>query len=122
MGGAALFCAPLEAVAQPAGEEEILTQLRAAVGALREEMYRPGPQVDGWNVGGGDPDAELIAAGADRHYFLLTAEDGDKSVVILTDRAIADFAPDAWRMVDSYGAARDAVARRSSNFACQPRM
>jgi hypothetical protein len=117
LSGAALLAAPLPAAAQPASEdEEMVTQLRAAVGALREEIFRPGPPVEDWNVGGADPDAELTAAGADRHYFLLTAQDGDKSVVILTDRPIADFAPAAWRMVDSYGAAREAVARPFVQF------
>ena len=33
-------------------------------------MLRPGERVEGWDRGGADPDAELRALGADRHYFL----------------------------------------------------
>lgn len=102
--------------AEAAGEQELLVELRAAVAALREEMLRPGPPIEGWNVGGADPDSELRAAGADRHAFLLEADDGSRSVVFLTDRRIADFAPAAWRVVDSYGSASEAVARPFLQF------
>ncbi|HWH22680.1 MAG TPA: hypothetical protein VNT25_05235 [Allosphingosinicella sp.] len=117
----ALVAAPLSAKpttepAQPPAEADALTQIRATVEAMREEMFRPGPIIPGWNVGGGDPDSEIIAAGAERHYGLLEAEDGDKSVVILTDRRIADFAPSSWRIVDSYGSAVDAVDRPFVQF------
>jgi hypothetical protein len=101
---------------EAAETEDIVEQLRAAVAALREEVFRPGPPIPGWNVGGGDPDAELAAAGADRHYLLLSSDDGEKSVVILTPRPIADFAPASWRVVDSYGSAADAVERPFVQF------
>ena len=97
--------------AEPVAEEDMLAQLRAAVAAMREEIYRPGPAIPGWNVGGADPDSELIAAGADRHYFLLRAAGEPPAVIILTDRRIADFVPAEWRLVDSYGSALDAVER-----------
>lgn len=102
--------------AEPVSEEEAVAQLRAAVEGMRAELLRPGPLVPGWNVGGADPDSELIAAGADRHYFLLTEGDGEKSVVILTPRRIADFAPASWRVVDSYGSSVDAVERPFVQF------
>jgi len=97
--------------AAPESEEAALSELRAAVAAMREEMFRPGPPIPGWNVGGADPDSELTAAGADRHYFLMRAGGEPPSVTILTDRGIADFAPPEWRVVDSYGSATDAVDR-----------
>lgn len=106
---------PTTEAAEPS-DDEILAQLQAAVAGLREELYRPGPPIPGWNVGGADPDSELIAAGADRHFFLLRTDDGETSVVILSDRRLADFAPGAWRVVDSYGAATDAVARPFLQF------
>ena len=107
---------PPTETAEPAGEDEALAQLRTAVETLRQELYRPGPTIPGWNVGGADPDAELVSAGAERHYFLLSSEDGDRSVVVLTPRRIADFAPAGWRVVDSYGAATDAVERPFVQF------
>jgi hypothetical protein len=98
--------------AEPAADpEEMLAQLQAAIAALRGELYAPGPAIPGWNVGGADPDAELIAAGAERHYFLLRAAGEPLSVIILTDRRIADFVPAEWRLVDSYGSALDSVER-----------
>lgn len=106
----------LEAPETAEAEEDIVAQLRAAVAALREELLRPGPVIPGWNVGGGDPDAEVIAAGAERNYLLLRSEDGEKSVAILTPRPISDFAPAGWRVVDSYGAAADAVDRPFVQF------
>lgn len=112
---------PTTEAPEPAAEEQALAELRAAVAAMREEMFRPGPLIPGWNAGGADPDSELIAAGADRHYFLLSG-DGSKTVMILTARAIADFAPPDWRVVDSYGAATDAVERPTIKFtAISPR-
>ena len=38
-------------------------------------MLRPGERVEGWDRGGADPDAELRALGADRHYFLSRGDD-----------------------------------------------
>lgn len=105
----ALPAAPAVAAPPPVGEEattgdddDIVEVLRAAVASLRERMFAPGPLVDGWDRGGGDPDGELRAAGADRHAFLLSSSEGP-SVVMLTRRPIADFAPAHWRAVDSYG-------------------
>ena len=102
--------------AEPADDAEVLAQLRAAVAGMREELYRPGPLVPGWNVGGADPDSDLRAAGADRHYFLLRANDEPGDVIILTDRRITDFAPASWRIADSYGSATDAVAQPFVQF------
>ncbi|HYJ29618.1 MAG TPA: hypothetical protein VEW25_04680 [Allosphingosinicella sp.] len=108
---AAASAKPTIEQAEPAGDEEMLAQLQAAIAALRGELYAPGPAIPGWNVGGADPDAELLAAGADRHYFLLRAAGEPPSVIILTDRRIADFVPAEWQLVDSYGSALDSVER-----------
>jgi hypothetical protein len=115
-----LALAPAAAAVQPAAEpelseQEMIAQLQRAVASMREELFRPGERVEGWDRGGSDPDAELLAAGADRHYYLISSEDGP-SVVILTARRISDFAPSSWRAVDSYGSAVDAVDRPFVQF------
>jgi hypothetical protein len=78
-------------------------------------MFRPGERVADWDEGGADPDAALNAAGADRNYFLIHSSEGP-SVIILTGRRIADFAPGGWRVVDSYGSPVDAVERPFVQF------
>ena len=129
LASAALLFAPLPAVAQgkpgadaspaemdeEAGAEELLATLRTAVSEMRREMFAPGPAVEGWNRDGADPDAELRAAGTSGHYLLLSAASGT-SVVMLTDRRIADLAPAAWRVADSYGSATEAVANPFIQF------
>lgn len=75
---------------------------RAMVDQLRSDVLRPGDTIEGWNVGGADPDAALRAKGADRFYFL-ESDGEDRNVAILTDRRITDFAPPRWRVVDTYG-------------------
>ena len=105
-----------EQPAPPCGEADMVAQLSAAVAALRQEMYRPGEAIPGWDRGGADPDSELIAAGADTHYFLMRSPTDGPSVVILSPRRIADFAPAGWRIVDSYGSAIDAVDRPFLQF------
>lgn len=119
-----LLAAPLAAAgAQPPAEqpsaseaEQMLAELRTAVAAMREEMYRPGPLVTGWNAGGADPDAELRAAGADRHVFLLRLGDDPPGVIMLTNRGIRDFAPAEWQVVDSYGSASEPVESPTVQF------
>jgi hypothetical protein len=68
-----------------------------------------------WDRGGGDPDAELRALGADSHYFITRGETG-VGVSILTDRPIADFAPRSWRIADSYGAAGERLEAPQVDF------
>ena len=100
----------------PVGEEEaMLEALREAVASMRRHMFAPGPAVEGWDQGGADPDSELRAAGAERHFFRLSSDDGP-SVVMLTRRPIADFAPAEWRIVDSYGSSRTELANPFVQF------
>jgi hypothetical protein len=121
---AALLAAvmPLSAAAQPAVEqpsasdEQMVAELRAAVAGMREEMFRPGPVIPGWNAGGADPDSDLRAAGVDRNVFLLRSTGEPPSVIVLTDRGIRDFAPAEWQIVDSYGAAAEAVETPNVQF------
>lgn len=96
-------------------EREVMAQLQRAVEALREELFRPGERVEGWDRDGSDPDAELLAAGAERNYYLISSDEGP-SVMILTARRIADFVPASWRVVDSYGSPVDAVDRPYLQF------
>lgn len=94
------------AAAQVGGEQDLqiggAETFRRALDELRTTMLRTGERVEGWERGGANPDADLRAIGADDHYFLNTGSDG-ASVGIITDRAITDFAPQRWRIVDSYG-------------------
>lgn len=119
---ALLFAAPVPLAAQPpagqpsASDEQMLAELRTAVAAMREEMFRPGPLVPGWNAGGADPDSELRAAGAERHVFLLRTTGEPPSVIVLTNRGIRDFAPPEWQVVDSYGSATEAVETPTVQF------
>lgn len=83
-------------------------QMQQAVQRLREEMFQPGERVSGWDRGGANPDADLRAAGADSHFMRSRGANGD-GIIILTDRAIASFAPSAWRVADTYGSASTAV-------------
>jgi hypothetical protein len=96
-------------------DAEILEMLRAAVAEARTEMYAPGPRVEGWDRGGGDPDSVVRTAGADSHWLLQSGAEGS-SVVMLTRRSIADFAPSSWRIVDSYGSADAPVSNPFVQF------
>lgn len=103
---AALLLPLAPATAQPGAEQDLQISgpetLRQAVAELRANMLRAGERVDGWDVGGANPDADLRAAGAESHYFLNSGDDG-ASVGIITDRPLTDFAPEGWRVIDSYG-------------------
>jgi len=92
-----------------------LEQFRAVVSELRATLLRPGERVPNWNVGGADPDGDLRALGADRHYMLSRGDDGD-DVSILTDRPITALAPAAWRVIDSYGSSATPLDRPQLDF------
>ena len=96
-------------------EQSALAEFRTAIDELRTTMLRPGEQVAGWDRGGADPDAELRALGADTHYFITRGETG-VGVSILTDRPIADFAPQAWQIADSFGAAGERLETPQVDF------
>jgi hypothetical protein len=95
----------------------MLAMLRQTVATMRESMYGPGPAVAGWNVGGADPDSQARAAGAETHWLHLTGGDEGPSVVMLTRRGIADFAPATWRIADSYGTGAAAIDNPFVQFA-----
>lgn len=105
-----LMASPAAAPAQDVRSEWDMSvaELQAMVERLRTEMYQPGEQVPGWNRGGANPDADLRAAGAERHYFRLQRASGT-GIIILSERAIADFAPAGWRVADTYGSAAAAL-------------
>jgi len=108
MAAAALTAMPAGAPAQPNAEQDIqiggADTFRRALAELRARMLSPGERVEGWDRGGADSDSDLRAAGADDHYFLNRGSEGT-SVGILTSRPLTDFAPDGWRVIDSYGSA-----------------
>lgn len=97
-------------------EAEMLAALRGAVASMREGLFAPGPAVAGWNVGGADPVSQLRAAGAETHWLHLTGGDDGPSVVMLTRRGIAEFAPAGWRIADSYGTGAAALTDPSIQF------
>lgn len=113
--------APVPAVAstpasrQGQDEPSDLTQFQAGLEQMRSIMLAPGERVEGWDVGGANPDAVVRALGADRYYQLNRGESGT-GVTILTDRPIADFAPAGWRIVDSYGVAAEALENPQLDF------
>ncbi len=118
-----LLAVPAPAAAQDVRSEwdMSVTELQAMVERLREEMYRPGERVAGWDRGGADPDADLRAAGAETHYFRLQRASGE-GIVILSGRPISAFAPAAWRVADTYGSAAAEVANPFVQFeALSPR-
>ena len=92
---------PLEA--EEPSAEETLALLRGAVASMRESLFGPGPAVEDWNSGGADPDSEARAAGAETNWLHITGGENGPSVTMLTQRSIADLAPDEWRIADSYG-------------------
>lgn len=118
---AALLAAPAAAQVKPGPDAqtpedaEMLDMLRGAVTSMRENMFAPGPAVEGWDRGGGDPDSALRAAGADGHYLLHSGSHG-AALVMLTQRPISAFAPEGWRIADSYGSAEAVVANPFVQF------
>lgn len=99
---AALGFAATPVMAQETSGLPSLADMQRLVTQMRGQMFRTGAAVAGWNRGGANPDAELRRAGADRFYYRISKPSGD-SVVILTDRPLASFAPAGWRVVDTYG-------------------
>lgn len=118
IAAASLLPASMAWAVQPDSPETqpALEQFRTMVAAMRSTLLRPGERVPGWNVGGADPDSDLRARGADRHYLLSSGADGD-SVSILTSRPIAELAPADWRAVDSYGSSATPLAAPQVDFA-----
>ena len=112
------LAASAPAAAQVSGEQDIqiadVAMLRQVVEELRATMLRPGERVPGWDRGGANPDADLRARGED-WYFLNRGSDGT-SVGIITQRALADFAPADWRIVDSYGTLDEALPSPQLDF------
>ena len=114
---ALLLAAPAAAPAQvdPNTPEGGVADLPAMVAQMRAQYYTPGEHVPGWDRGGADPDGDLRAAGADNHYFGI-ADDSGRSVGIITRRPLSDFAPAAWRVVDTYGASATRLENPSIAF------
>lgn len=111
---------PARAQAAPAPEipsdpEAMPAELRIAVETMRNTLFAPGERVEGWDVGGVDPDSDLRAAGVQQHVFRITYRQGP-SVVLLTDRPISAFAPLEWRVVDTYGSATTRLANPFVQF------
>lgn len=79
-----------------------LSRVRAAAAEMRVDAMQRGDLVAGWNVGGADPIADIREMGAETHYLFSRTPDED-SIAIVTDRAVVDFAPDDWEVIDSYG-------------------
>jgi hypothetical protein len=102
--------------ASPAEEEAAAAEIRAGVEALRAAMLRPGPHVEGWDVGGADPEAGLRELGPDKYYLAISTGQG-LGVSILSDRPIADFIPAGWPTVETYGSPEASVAESSIGFA-----
>ena len=103
----AFACACLAASAPVLAQEGPLPappgpELDAFVEMMRAEMLKPGEVIEGWNVGGGNPEEEVRRRGADK-FYLHVSSGSTESVTILTDRRIAELAPTGWEPVDSYG-------------------
>lgn len=118
LAAAALLAAPLvvpAASAQEPSEAEWFADFQAAVDEMRTLLMRRGERVEGWDVGGADPDGDLRAMGTDSYYFLSRTASED-SVAILTDRPIAAFAPGDWQIADTYGGDPAAPGDRQVDF------
>ena len=108
--------------AQQPDDDDALARFQAALAEMRTVLLRPGERVEGWDAGGADPDSELRARGADRHYYLTSGGESGTMVDILTDRPIMDFAPAGWQVVDSYGSGSGASGSTVVSFqAISPR-
>src|SRR5688572_27465038 len=118
---AAVLAVPLTGLsAVPAPLEKPVTSDRDvedAIRSLREMLFKPGELVEKWDVGGADPKGDLRAMGADKYYLLESGPEGSMSIGILSSRAIADFAPPAWRVVETYGSPDTPVENPSVAFA-----
>lgn len=114
---ALLLAVPAAAPAQAdhTNPEGGFADLQALVSQMRTNIYREGEHVPGWDRGGADPDRALRAAGADTHYFAVDGSSG-RSVGILSDRPLTDFAPARWRVVDTYGSSADRLDNPSMLF------
>ena len=104
LAAAALLAAPVAppAAAQEPTEAQMIAEFEAAIAEMRDLLMRRGERVEGWDVGGADPDADLRAMGTDSYYFL-TRSAAEDSVTILTDLPISHFAPRDWQVADIYG-------------------
>jgi hypothetical protein len=96
-----LSCGAASSAQPPPPADAPAADFLETVRQMRAELMKPGPRVADWQ-GGADPSAAVRARGADRHV-LVTEDENGSSVSMLTDRRIADVAPSAWRIVDSYG-------------------
>ena len=93
---AALFDPALAEQPAPPTIDDLVKEVRA-------ELFKPGPILPGWNVGGADPVAELDAAGSSKYVLLTEDADGERSLQIRTAARIDSLAPAGWRVVDSVG-------------------
>jgi hypothetical protein len=122
---AAMLTAPLAAASadvptklgESVATENSNRELEAAVRAIREAMFPAGERVENWDVGGADLEGVIRAMGADKYYALETdTSAGSSTLVILSDRPIADFAPAAWRVAAEHGSAETELANPSLGF------
>ena len=122
---AAMLAAPLAAASadvptkldETAATEGSNRELEDAVRAIREAMFPAGERVENWDVGGADVEGVIRAMGAEKYYALETdTSAGSSTLVILTDRPIAYFAPAAWRVAATHGAADTELANPSLGF------
>ena len=97
----------------PLGSSE--AEIREMVEAARAQVMRPGEVIEGWNVGGANPEEEVRRRGTDK-YYQLNVEGAVQEVVIVTDRSISDLAPEGWKPVDSYGSAAERPENGSVSF------
>ena len=104
LAAAALLAAPiaLPAAAQEPTEAEIIAEFEAAIAEMRDLLMRRGERIEGWDVGGADPEADLRAMGTDS-YYVLTRSAGEDSVTILTDLPLTHYAPRVWQVADTDG-------------------
>jgi hypothetical protein len=103
--------------AQDENQARNRTLLPSSGGDRRSARGRCSSPASAWRLGPGRrrSGCRLRALGADSHYFLTSGETG-VGVSILTDRAIADFAPRAWRIADSYGDAGERLDNPQIDF------
>lgn len=90
-------------------------RVRAGAAEMRADVMQPGELVPNWNVGSADPLRDLREMGGEAHYLFSRTEDAD-SLAIASDRAIVDFAPDDWVVVDSYRFHNPALTNAAVEF------